>query len=231
NTFRDCDGAVTMRHGHRSLIEGNFFFGGVKVRTAGIRLHGTGHRAINNYLEGLGQFSIALPAGQSKFVPSGHEPTIDCVVAHNTIVDPLGPAIVLGADRGKLRDTAPAGSLFANNLILASRGPLVEQLFTGPATWLGNLAFARGDGKAGELPAGIRHVDPHLERAADGLWRPSAGSPALGAGEPLKFAVPDDLDGQPRSGRPDIGADQRSDAPVARRPLKPADVGPAWLAR
>ena len=235
NTFRECDGAVTMRHGHRSLIEGNFFFGNGKPRTAGIRVHGTGHRVINNYLAGLGQYSIALPAGQSKFVPTGHEPTIDCTVRHNTIVEPAGPAFVLGADRGELRDTAPTGSKIDFNLVLSSRGTLVEQPFGDPkALWFGNLMFARDAAKSGDLPTnGVRLVDPRLERAADGLWRPAAGSPALGAAEPPGSTPHDDVDGQPRGGMalPDVGADQRSDAPILRRPLKPVDVGPAWLPR
>jgi poly(beta-D-mannuronate) lyase len=35
-----------------------------------------------------------------------------------------------------------------------------------------------------------------------------------------------DLDGHPRSGTKDVGADEFSTAPVIRRPLTTADVGP-----
>jgi poly(beta-D-mannuronate) lyase len=108
NTFRGCDGGLVMRHGHRSRIEGNFFFGGERRASAGIRLHGTGHVVLNNYLAGLAQYSLSLPAGQSKYVRGGYEPTIDAVVAHNTIVEPRGPAIMIGGNRGNDgRDTAP----------------------------------------------------------------------------------------------------------------------------
>jgi hypothetical protein len=38
--------------------------------------------------------------------------------------------------------------------------------------------------------------------------------------------VTDDMDGQPRSGSRDIGADEFSGATILRRPLTTADVGP-----
>jgi len=230
NTFRDCDGGVVMRHGHRSLVEGNYFFGNLHPRTAGIRVHGSDHRVLNNYLEGLGQFSLALPAGQSKFVPSGHEPTLRCVVAYNTVVEPLGPALVLGEGRSKLLDTGPNETLLANNLLAASRGTLIQLPFASDTRWVGNLVFAQGEAKVGEIPAaGARVVDPRLERAGDGLWRPHETSPVIGAAVSQLFAVPDDMEGQPRGPRADVGADQRSTGPVLRRPLRSGDVGPAWL--
>lgn len=232
NTFRNCDGGVVMRHGHRSVVEGNFFFGNGRPRTAGIRVHGSDHRVLNNYLEGLGQFSLALPAGQSKFVSSGHEPTVRCVVAHNTVVEPAGPALVLGEGRSKLLDTPPEGTVIGNNLLAGSRGTLIQQPFAGETKWGGNLLFARGDAKPGDLPTGgIRVADPKLERGADGLWRPATESPIRGAAIALPFAVPEDLDGQPRTQPADVGADQYSASPIVRRPLRPADVGPAWLPR
>jgi hypothetical protein len=232
NTFRECDGGVVMRHGHRSLVEGNFFFGNGRPRTAGIRVHGSDHRVINNYLEGLGQFSLALPAGQSKFAPTGHEPTLRCVVAHNTVVGSSGPALVLGDGRSALLDTPPTGSLIANNLFVSSHGSLISLPFAAETRWLGNLLFAQGEASIGEIPAAAaKVVDPRLERSMEGLWRPRVGSPAIGAAAPLMFAVAEDVEGQPRNPPADVGADQRSEQPVLRRPLRPADVGPAWLPR
>jgi len=227
NTFRGCDGAVTMRHGHRSAIEGNFFFGGGGSRTAGIRVHGSDHRVVNNYLEAMGQFGISLPAGDTKFTPAGHEPTSNCLIAHNTIVEPLGPAIVLGTDLDeKGRGVAPSGSIIANNLVVTSRGKLVESLFVGPTTWQGNVFFARPGVPAGDLPAaGVRLTDPQLGGAEDGLWRPGPLSPLLGAAVALRPPVTQDLDGQPRGARPDVGADQRSGEARVRKPLLPEDVG------
>lgn len=202
NTFVGCDGGVVMRHGHRSVIENNIFLGNGQARTAGVRVHGTGHIVRNNYFAGLGQYSLALPAGQSKFVPTGHEPTINCRLERNTIVEPAGPAIVLGADKSATRDTAPAGSVFASNLVSGAKGALIQTPFTGPATWTGNVVFASGTATTGITTGGIRSENPRLARdAKTGLWH-GAALPTVGANNK------------------ELGA-----------PLRPVDVGPAWRRR
>jgi poly(beta-D-mannuronate) lyase len=53
NTFRKCQGTLTLRHGNRCLVEGNFFFGEGVSSTGGIRVIGEDHRMQNNYLTGL----------------------------------------------------------------------------------------------------------------------------------------------------------------------------------
>ena len=40
--------------------------------------------------------------------------------------------------------------------------------------------------------------------------------------------VREDIDGQARTGKLDVGCDQRSDRPITHRPLTPRDVGPSW---
>ncbi|MGH7199227.1 MAG: polysaccharide lyase 6 family protein, partial [Planctomycetaceae bacterium] len=53
NTFRRCAGALTLRHGHRCTVEGNWFLGEGKRRTGGVRIIGDDHLVINNYFENL----------------------------------------------------------------------------------------------------------------------------------------------------------------------------------
>ncbi len=232
NTFIDCDGGVVMRHGHRSRIEGNFFFGNGRLRTAGIRVHGTGHQVVNNYLAGLGQYSLALPAGQAKFVPAGHEPTLDCLVAHNTVVDPAGPAVVLGADRSSLRDTPPTRAIFLNNLVTGrTKGALLlQELFAGPVTWAGNYFFTEGEARLGLVPrTGLVVRDPRLMQGESNLYRPTRPRDLSGAVLEGISPIREDMDGQPRAERPTAGADEPGSSPVLRRPLRPQDVGPAWM--
>jgi poly(beta-D-mannuronate) lyase len=225
NTFLGCDGAVTMRHGHRSTIEGNWFYGQGRRNSAGVRLHGSDHRVFNNYFEGLGQFSVSLPSGQSKFVPTGHEPTVRAVVAHNTVMDPIGPAILIGADRGTQRDTPPTDCAILNNLVSSGAGKLVDEQSLGIVRWAGNLMHARAPAQVGIPPRdGVSLADPKLEP----MGRLGAGSPALGAGVAPPFPITEDVDGQPRGQARDIGADQHSSAPVTRKPLQPMEVGPGW---
>jgi poly(beta-D-mannuronate) lyase len=60
---------------------------------------------------------------------------------------------------------------------------------------------------------------------ASGISHLAAASPAINSSVG-SFGVTDDMDGQQRVGVADVGADQYSTAPVIRRPLTPADVGP-----
>ena len=57
NTFLSSLGTVSLRHGHRSIVEGNYFLGeGKKIGTdgsGGIRVYGKDHKIINNYFAGL----------------------------------------------------------------------------------------------------------------------------------------------------------------------------------
>ncbi|MGW7427978.1 hypothetical protein ACWGIN_00345 [Streptomyces sp. NPDC054861] len=92
-------------------------------------------------------------------------------------------------------------------------------------TWQGNILW--GAAAVGALPAGgYRRVDPLLRRGADGVFRLSAGSPAIGAATLGSPAVAEDVDGHARGGSRDVGADEYATAAPLRRPLIPADVGP-----
>ena len=53
NTFRQCDGALVLRHGHHAKVEGNFFFGDGARDAGGIRVVDSHHVIFNNYLQDL----------------------------------------------------------------------------------------------------------------------------------------------------------------------------------
>ncbi|SOE21564.1 poly(beta-D-mannuronate) lyase [Spirosomataceae bacterium TFI 002] len=53
NTFFECLGTLTMRHGNETLVEGNVFFGNGVTNTGGIRIINEKQTVINNYLEGV----------------------------------------------------------------------------------------------------------------------------------------------------------------------------------
>ena len=57
--------------------------------------------------------------------------------------------------------------------------------------------------------------------------RPCRDFPLKTADGKYEEGVVLDLDWQPRMGTKDVGADEYSTAPILRRPLQPADVGPA----
>ena len=224
NTFRGCEGGVVLRHGYRSRVESNYFFGDGVARSAGIRVHGSDHRVFNNYLQGLGGYSLALPNGQSRFQPAGHEPTISAVVAHNTIVGSLGPSIEIGGEASELRDLRPTNCTVANNLWIGPKSVLLRGSADG-VRLTGNLA---SDVVPARRQPAFAEVLAPLEVDEDAVRRPGNGVGVLLSGYRLGEIGPaDDLCGTLRSLTevPHVGAELVG-CRRHRRPLKPADVGP-----
>lgn len=228
NTFLDCAGMLTLRHGNRCVIDGNFFLGHHKHGSGGVRVIGEDHVIVNNYIEGVenGAFWITSGVPHSQLVQ--YFQARRCTIAFNTVVDSRGPCVELDAGIGGAgRLMRPAEITIANNLFAVPPGGTLLKGTEGEYwRWLGNLV----SGAAIEH-AGLKVADVALTRAADGVLRPAAGSPARGAAEGKFPSVKSDLDGQPRPERSDVGCDQASTAPITRRPLGAADVGPAWLKR
>jgi poly(beta-D-mannuronate) lyase len=225
NTFLDCAGMFTLRHGNRCVVDGNFFIGHHKRGSGGIRVIGEDHLVINNYIEGVEQGGFWITSGISNSELKGYFQSLRCLIAFNTFVDSRGPAIQLDAGFGSSgRTLRPDNITIANNLFALSEGALLKGTEGGNYKWVGNITASTG--VTGH--AGIRIGDLKLERGQGGLWRPVSGSPARGAAEGSFALVKTDMDGQPRQRPIDIGSDQVSDAPVTRRPLMAADVGPVW---
>ncbi len=63
NTFVRSMGALTLRKGNNSTVEGNFFLGYDKPKTGGVRALGKGHRVSNNYFEALSRRALKDPHG------------------------------------------------------------------------------------------------------------------------------------------------------------------------
>ena len=63
NTFLDCAGMLTLRHGNRCRVEGNFFLGHHKKGSGGIRIIGEDHIIINNYIEGIEKGGFWITSG------------------------------------------------------------------------------------------------------------------------------------------------------------------------
>jgi len=230
NTFLECAGMLTLRHGNRCVVEGNVFLGRRKKGSGGVRIIGEGHTVINNYVDGVSRGGFWLTSGIPDTPLSGYARARDILLAFNTVVDAAGPAIDLDNGIGSSgRTLRPESVTIANNIFsMGKGGPLLQGAEGEGFTWMGNIA--RG-GPASPAHEGIRLVDPRLEMAGDGLWRPAQDSPARGAAEGKFDPVARDFDGQDRPGIKDAGCDQVSDAPATLRPLSPADVGPSWIAR
>jgi poly(beta-D-mannuronate) lyase len=230
NTFLECAGMFTLRHGNRCVVDGNFFIGRHKNGSGGIRIIGEDHVIINNYIEGVEKGGFWITSGISNSELKGYFQSRNCVIAFNTFVDSRGPAVELDAGFGSSgRTLRPENITISNNVFSISEGALLKGKEGGSGfKWMGNIASSASS--AGIERAGIKFVEAKLERGADGLWRAAKDSAARGAAEGSFPSVKTDIDGQQRQGRADSGCDQLSEAPVTRRRLTAADVGPAWMA-
>ena len=228
NTFRECEGMLTLRHGNRNIVDGNFFLGGRKPNSGGIRVIGEDHVVTNNYIEGVMKGGIWITSGVPNSALNQYYQTKRAVIAFNTVVDSAGPCIDLAWGLGGAgRTLKPEAITVANNLFVVGQGGTLFQGDEGENwKWIGNLAA-----NTKTSHTGIHVVDAKLERGPDGLSQPAAHSPARGAGEGDFSIVTTDIHGQPRTGKQDVGCDQISNAPIIGRPLTAADVGPAWFRR
>lgn len=230
NTFLDCAGMLTLRHGNRCVIDGNFFIGHHKKGSGGIRIIGDDHVITNNYIEGVMQGAFWITGGVPHAELVQYFRARDCILAFNTVVDSQGPYLHLDAGVGTSgRTLYPESITIANNLFsVPEGGELLKGIEGEGFKWAGNLVAASFTSASHR---GLAFTDVKLARGADGLWRPAEKSPARGAAEGDFAAVKTDIDGQPRTGKFDVGCDQLSDGPVTNRPLTAADVGPSWLKR
>jgi poly(beta-D-mannuronate) lyase len=230
NTFYECEGALTLRHGNRCTVERNFFIGNGLPLTGGVRVIGEDHKVINNYFYGLygSSFKSALPIlnGVPNSPLNRYFQVKNALVAFNTFVD-CRYSMIIGAGSDNERTLPPQNCTIANNVILTSFTAIRQEHDPIDLTWQGN--FVQSPSLGISQPEGITLAEVDLSPAADGLWRPSATSPLIGAAQGDYSDIVQDMDGQSRTSPKDAGADQISQEPVVNRPLTAHDVGPAWL--
>lgn len=91
NTFFECKGALTFRHGHDNLAEGNFYFGNGVENTGGIRFINERNKAINNYfyeLKGNGYYGALVFMNGIVNPPLNRYNQVDeALVSNNTFVN------------------------------------------------------------------------------------------------------------------------------------------------
>ncbi|HTD93041.1 MAG TPA: polysaccharide lyase 6 family protein [Chitinophagaceae bacterium] len=218
NTIRDCPAQFTLRHGNHNEIYGNYFF-----NTPGLRIFGDDHLIYSNYFENCNP-GINIGNGGAEVADGAplteHDRPDRVLIAFNTLVNNKNNITQAARPNG-------LGSTFitiANNIIQGG-GPAVS--IVGPfahPSWEGNILFdTKG---AGDMPAGTyTTADPKLVKDASGIFHLKKGSPAINAAKGNYPQVAVDMDGQPRKGKWDTGADQFSSDAGKAHILLPGDVG------
>ncbi len=229
NTFRQCDGALVLRHGHHAKVDGNFFFGDGAKNSGGIRVVDSHHVITNNYLQDLtgttwnSALSILGGSQKSGGNTNGYQAVDNISILHNSIIN-CRRSIFLNKAKGS---RTPTG-VIANNLISSTSAPLVKaDLSFSKLQWTGNLMYGATVGTELEVTT----LDPILKESG-GLLRPAASGPAADAATKCAVVVSKDIDGQSRSDAgADIGADEVSGAigKIVSTPLTPEAVGVSFL--
>ena len=221
NTFlNSTSGELTLRHGNDCVVHSNFF-----LNTAGLRFFGDDHQIYSNYFEDCDP-GIQIGNGGGEVADgdplTSHDRPDRVRVSFNTLVNNNRSAIMSSRTDG-LGATA---LVFSNNIIQSDSGVILD--INGPtpnARYEGNIVF--GSATNGDMPAsGARRVNPLLSQDSFSIFRLQSTSPAINTSVGSYPEVTIDLDGHTRSGTKDVGADEFSTAPVVRRPLTTANVGP-----
>lgn len=187
NTFLKCLGTVSLRHGDRTEVSGNFFLGqnktaefeGSTIGCGGVRVYGKDHKIFNNYFEGLTgslwDAACTLTCGDAynEGVTNSSDLTKHYVVenlefTHNTLVNNASD-IEIGYrdDWGK----APINCLIANNIIVQNSNQVVTVKTSGKESdihFADNIIYISGTGIWGDIAFAdneASNIDPLLERS------------------------------------------------------------------
>jgi hypothetical protein len=251
NTFLESFGQVTLRHGDRATVEGNFFLGGgaygedgnivigaTNVYQSGVRIIGMEHVIRNNYFQNLRgtnlRAAICLMAGDPDFNDgdgttgdNGYETADHAQILHNTFVGcaeiNLGYREEIQPQDVKIYNNAWQGAN-SNNAIVRDAAFVI-----GAAG--GNYIY-EANGKYGwtGLTNGVytSSASPKINEAFNGYLIPASDSPLLNAALNAGF-VSNDVRGLVRSGYTnDIGCFERETTGIGRGPMLRAEVGPLF---
>ncbi len=121
NVFFESQGTLTMRHGHTTLVENNYFLGNRKPNTGGIRIINEYQTVRNNYLYGLTghrfRGALVIMNGVPDSPPNRYNQVVDSVMDGNIVVDSDYIQLCAGSDEE--RSAVPIGSSMRDNIIMS----------------------------------------------------------------------------------------------------------------
>jgi poly(beta-D-mannuronate) lyase len=177
NTFLDCAGMLTLRHGNRCRVEENIFLAHHKKGSGGIRVIGEDHVLVNNYIDGVDKGGFWITSGIVDSPLVGYFQAKRAVIGHNTVVDSKGPYLELDAGIGTSKRTLrPEKITITNNFFSLPEGggTLLKGTEGEGFKWEGNLI-----GGAAVDHAGMKVVEAKVERGENGLLGTSGAGAAI----------------------------------------------------
>lgn len=228
NTFRNCAGTLTLRHGSDCTVHSNFFFGNPEKECGGIRLIGPGHKVYNNYLENLTgtdyRAAICLANGVPNSPANRYRQVENALVGYNTIVN-CKQAFSIGAGKDDEKSLPPVNSSIVNNLVYTKSNQKVVNIVdtNNSVKWNNNVSNAKTIGLSDNN--GFKISDLNATRI-DELFRIDL-KPLSPAADFHDFeSLTEDIDGQKRKNKgKSVGCDEESEDKIINKPLSKSMVG------
>ena len=160
NTFLECQGALTTRHGHRSEIRKNLFLGNKQPLTGGVRIIGEDQVVAENVFSGLQGDEIRSAICFMNAIPdtpaNGYQQVKRAIVENNIMVDCKVP-FTIGMKHDKKCTLPPVDVTIRGNTVHSPKRPLIILMSEAPGwKWENNTFTAASVGA--ELP-GVQLTD------------------------------------------------------------------------
>ncbi len=174
NVFFECQGTLTMRHGHHTLVENNYFLGNRKPNTGGIRIINEYQTVRKNYMAGLTghrfRGALVIMNGVPNSPINRYNQVIDSYMDNNIVINSDYIQLCAGSDEE--RSAIPTGSTFKNNLILGNTNPVPFTIYDDVSgiEFEGNVL---NDDSEAPFQEGFEKVPLALSRNENGLLVPS----------------------------------------------------------
>ena len=179
NTFLECEGAVTLRHSHRSVVDGNLFLGHQRKYTGGVRIIGEDHQVTRNWMDGcMGDgsrsaisFMNAIPDSPAE----GYYQVKRALVEGNVLLD-CAASLTIGVQNNQTCTLPPLDCVIRNNLIRSEQHTLIELVTEAPGwKWEHNVMIGKSLGING-LPGVVNAMPATLPPRPREVTRPQVGT-------------------------------------------------------
>ncbi len=173
NVFFEAQGTLTMRHGHYTTVENNYFLGNRKPNTGGIRIINEHQTVSNNYMYGLTgrrfRGALVIMNGVPNSPPNRYDPVIESAMNNNVVID--SDYIQLGAGADEERSAPPTTTEMQNNIILGKQNlnPITVFSDVSGITFKGNVL---NEDASNPLSSGFEKVPYKVSKNSNGLWVP-----------------------------------------------------------
>ena len=175
NTFYECTGTLTMRHGNETMVDGNVFIGNGKPSTGGVRVINEKQTVINNYHIGLTGYrfrgAFVMMNGVPNSSPNRYVPVIDSKVSNNTFVNCDHIQLCAGSDAE--RSQAPRTSEISGNIFYNDHKKNIFTVYDdiNGITFKDNLL---GNNMESGISTGFKNADMQLVKNKQGFLIPKS---------------------------------------------------------